>query len=43
MTFEHVMKFAGLFLLLALLECLGPVGNLINLIIMVMALWKFTA
>jgi hypothetical protein len=43
MSFEHILKFVCLLLLMALLTHIGPAGWLVNTVITIAGLWKLTA
>jgi hypothetical protein len=43
MNFDHILKFAGVLALIALLSYLGPLGYLANTAIVFAGLWKLTA
>jgi len=43
MNFEHILKFAGLILLMGLLSYFGFIGFLANAAITFAGLWKLTA
>ena len=43
MNFDHVLKFAGILALIALLSYLGPLGHIGSMAILIAGLWKLTA
>ena len=40
MNFDHILKFAGVLVLIALLSYLGPLGHVGSMAIILAGLWK---
>lgn len=43
MSFDHILRFAGVLVLIALLPCLGLLGRIGCTAILIAGLWKLTA